>query len=233
MKLRIGSISGRGDVRIEFVHSLFEIQKECTKLGIETEFDSMSGALVEDARNTLATRFLNSDADAIFMMDDDVAVDIRVFKRLLAFERGVVGCYYPQRKLDLQAVFDLVRNGTDFVEATERVNPPVGSDPQKATPSSISEVDWIGTGALLVRRFVFETLIRGGHVAEDIYRAPEGTVSNWGFFSRIHSTGDGLGPRGEDVSFCMRVRKAGIPVFAYKGPGVFHVGTQRFGFEYR
>ncbi|MEO1225606.1 MAG: hypothetical protein AAFX92_15410 [Pseudomonadota bacterium] len=233
MKLRIGSISGRGDVRIEFVQSLFAIQKECFKLGIEAEFDTISGALVEDARNSLASRFVTSDADAILMLDDDIYLDVRVFKRMLAVERGVVGCYYPQRKLDLAAVANNVRNGLDLIQAVERANPPVGSAPQEAVPSAISEVEWIGTGALLVRRFVLEALIKGGQATEDLYKAPEGTVKNWGFFSRLGRTEDGFGPRGEDVSFCLRTRQAGIPIFAYKGPGVFHIGPFHFGFDYQ
>lgn len=233
MKVRIGSISGRGDVRVEFVQSLFAIQKECFSLGIETEFDTISGALVEDARNTLSARFLQGNADAILMMDDDIFLDVRVFKRMLAVERGIVGCYYPQRKLDLQSVAQNVRQGMDLRGAVELANPLVGAAPQDAVSSSISEVEWIGTGALLVRRFVFETMIKNGHATEDLYRAPEGTVKNWGFFSRLSQTDDGYGPRGEDVSFCMRARQSGIPIFAYKGPGIFHVGPYQFGFEYQ
>lgn len=210
---------------------MFQIQKMCFERDIETEFEARFGALVEDARNAQVSRFLNSDADAIMMLDDDISMDPRVFKRMLDFDRGVVGCYYPHRHIDLKAVVRYAKQGIAEHEAIERASPLIGGDPDEATDRAISQVKWIATGALLVRRFVFERIIEQKQVGLNTLEGPDGVRSAWGFFTRIHI--DGVGPIGEDKSFCERVSRSGVPIFAYKGPGVFHHGSFRFGSDFR
>ncbi|MEM7445198.1 MAG: hypothetical protein AAF414_17895 [Pseudomonadota bacterium] len=233
MKLCIGSVSGRGTVCVEFLQSVFAIQSECAAQGIGTALEVISGALVEDARNSLVMKFLASDADALLMMDDDIYLDVRVFKRMMAVERGLVGAFCPQRRLDLPAFAQMIRQGYSVEDAARESNPLVGPTPENAPPSTISEVEWIGTGVMLIRRFVFERIIEKGHVAQEGFNAPEGMKAMWNFFARLPPIGDGMGPRGEDVSFCLRARQSGVPVFAYKGPGIYHIGSYQFGAPYR
>lgn len=231
MKICIGCVSARGDVRIEFVESLAAIMKGCFSLGIDTSFMQFTGALVEDARNMMATHFLNGDADALLMIDDDIYLDVRVFKRMLAVERGIVGCYYPQRTLDIERFAENIRKGMSAEEASQKANPLVGPDPDAAASFAISEVDWIGSGALFIRRLALKTMIENGLVTEERFRSPQQTSKIWGFFSRL-KTEDGVS-RSEDVSFCLRARQCGIPIYAYKGPGLLHSGSFQFGSHYR
>ncbi|MEM8589254.1 MAG: hypothetical protein AAGG65_14445 [Pseudomonadota bacterium] len=230
MKLCFGCISARGDVRIEFVEGLVGILRACAQMGIDTTFMQFTGALVEDARDMMATRFSNGTADALVMLDDDIFLDPRVFKRMLAVERDTVGCYYPQRHLAVEAFADHIRQGMTTSDAAMRASPLVGPDPDGADSFAISEVEWIGSGALLIRRRALETMIKLGKVGKERFRTPQDIAEMWGFFSRLRLD-DGVA-RSEDASFCLRARQCGIAIYAYKGPGVLHSGSFQFGSHY-
>ncbi|MEM7445342.1 MAG: hypothetical protein AAF414_18625 [Pseudomonadota bacterium] len=227
MKLCIGTVSARGDVRIEYVQGLVGILQECAALGIETSFLQFTGALVEDARNMMASHFLQGDGQALLMLDDDIFLDRRVFKRILGVQRGIVGCYYPQRALSMEGFAEKIRAGMGTREAAEAANPLVGPDPDIAADLDLTEVEWIGSGALLIRRPALMRMIECGQVTKERFRTPQDRAEIWGFFSRLQ-LGDGIA-RSEDVSFCLRARQSGIPVYAYKGPGVLHSGSYQFG----
>ena len=73
-------------------------------------------------------------------------------------------------------------------------------------------------------------VIEKGKVAKKTTTSAAGTTDTYGFYEIVYHNDGGGGVRrlSEDYSFCYRLRKAGVPVHAYRGPGVSHVGEMVF-----
>lgn len=152
-------------------------------------------------RNQLVHRFLNESAAAwAFFLDTDMVPDPDVLPRLLARNKDIVGALY------------FARFGPPHPYAGW--HRPDGLEDPVTPEQGLTAVDWVASGALLVRRSVFQRL-----------REP------WFLLS-----GEGLGSgRNEDMGFCAKARAGGLGVWCDTDVIVGHLGApQQVGLaEYR
>lgn len=199
------------------------------KIGILQE----KGTLIEDARNALATRFMNiKDAEYAVMIDDDMVLpcgDSRVYnetykiglpapfssylflERILSHNKPLVGALYfgrhPAGKGQYAEAFE---SDVEDQNAHRLVRPGL-----KATR-------WVATGAMCVHRSVFQAIMDAApEKFPDII--PQKPDHPWAFFRR-------LGPLiGEDVSFCMRATACGIQPYVDTALICGHIGPTIYG----
>lgn len=154
-----------------------------------------------DARNAIVAEFLAGSGAALLFIDTDMAFPADLPERLASHERPFVG-----------ALCHAYMHGTPGPLHTETqtaqpttyrftsAGPEYGVRPVTPGPEELCPVDATGAACTLVRRAVYETV-----------------GSDW--YAPIHGE---YGSYGEDLSFCVRVRQAGIPIVVDTGTRILH-----------
>lgn len=133
-----------------------------------------------EARNQMVEEFLGTGADYLLMVDTDMVFTPGHLRRLVALDTDVAAAAY---------MFDLGR--LDAAVDTPDGIKTLLSDP---LPDGPGQVDYAGSGFMLVKREVFEKI--GG---------------NW--FDHITLEDDAKTWLWEDWSFCKRVKEAGFHIW--------------------
>lgn len=177
----------------------------------------LGNSMIYQARNRLAAKFLETDAKWMLMMDDDMipcigrpewmrhwvtsarsVLDLplqrHIIHKLIGDNKTIVGAAYFER-----------REGAGLVCSDQTLVPRA-----KQYDDAVVEVDWLGTGAMLVHRKVFEDIAK-------TYPEIDGN-----FFHPID------GKTGEDISFCIRAKKSGHSTFIDLSIPTFHVGYKTY-----
>lgn len=185
---------------------------------------SIGDAMVYHSRNTLAQKFLDTDAKYMLMIDDDIIpcigrpqwmratvqaartiADIplqrHVLHRLIGSGQKLIGGAYFGRQ-----------EGAGLMCSAPDLAPRV-----RVYEDSIVPVEWVATGCMLVHRTVLEDIM-----AKFPELKPEKPGQPFDFFHPIKST------MGEDVSFCHRAKQAGHQCHIDLGLPVFHVGYKTY-----
>jgi hypothetical protein len=172
-------------------------------------------SLLDHARSRMATNFLESDADVLLWVDDDMVFDANECLRLCreAFERRtIVGAVCSTRGV--------------MGKLTAKFGPEV-TKLGFFSEGGIHEAISIGCGLTAVHREVFEKLADSGSVPRCNTAGEGNTNSIFPFYMTLVE--DGLW-WGEDTSFCIRARREGFSVLVdtrarvgHKGSYVYHV----------
>jgi hypothetical protein len=189
-------------------------------------FDMAIGdSKIEHARNRLAHKFLETDAKWLMMIDDDIIPCIgrpawfrywvqaarsladlplqrHVLHRMVGAGKTLVGASYFGRQ-----------EGGALMAADQTLAPRA-----RGYEDKVVEVDWVGTGCILIHRKVFEDIRAkfGDALKIDV---PDYDYDYFRPFDSAH---------GEDVSFCKRAKDAGHQPHLDLGLPVFHVGYKLY-----
>lgn len=174
----------------------------------EWRYNDVEDSLVHQARNRLAVDFVRSDCDSLLFVDSD-----------MVFE--------PSDIVKLNN--DLVADNLSFVSALafaahEGGPPCVGKEDPKFKGkfraleeidfgamlySTEGDIDVMGMGVTLINRSVFKQL-------------------SYPWFENITSNGHA---NGEDYTFCIKAKEAGIPFACDTTVRVGHIGKKVYGYE--
>jgi hypothetical protein len=197
--------------------------------GSKVRFDMQIGdAMIYHARNELAMKFLATDAKWLLFIDDDMIIPIGRSGFIKQIAR--LPADYPEKAASLNTVTRLVSHDLDIVGATYfsrnsdgfAINS-LNNDNEYGSrvtqfKDSVLPCKWIGTGCMLIRRNVFETMME---------KFPELAPSNdkmpWNFFQPME---DG---RGEDIAFCARAVECGFQPHVDTMLHAIHVGYGTYG----
>lgn len=147
------------------------------------------GTWRQRGRTQIARWMLENDEDWMLFIDDDQVFAPDLLTRLLSHEKDVVGALCMRRDEPYAPFcFERITEEGHFV--------PI--DLRKHQPDELVRVPAVGTGAMLIRRHVFE-----------------GTPEPW--FP--------IGEQGEDVLFCKAVQEAGFEVYCDLGTRIGHLTT--------
>lgn len=168
----VGLPSGEQGRWTQFAMSLVVLERPAG-----TRLASVSGTYIQASRNNLVEQLLATDGQWLFMVDDDHTFDRRLLINLLDRHLPIVGAAAVSRKPPYYVCAYL-----------PGANHAMGFHDFDGT---LVEVEAVGTGAILIRRNVFEAL-----------------EPPW-FEVGFDENGRNIS---EDVTFCHRAREAGFTV---------------------
>jgi len=168
-------------------------------------------SLVTRARNNLVAKCMsNKQITHILFIDADVGFDVESIYKLIAHDKDIVGGIYPKKTFEPDYVF----------------NP----SPNAKREGNLVEVDDIGTGFMLIKRSVIETMMSKYpdlKYKSDINYSPEAEPFMYALFDTSISkeTGTYLS---EDYTFCERWRNLGGKIYADTSIELTHTGYYPF-----
>ena len=166
----------------------------------------IAGMPFDHARNHAVQQFLASPFQFLFSIDSDMVVPPDTILRLLNRNLPIVSAMYCRRSPP-HSVPVMIKNG-EWVT--------------KFIPGSLVEVDWVGAGALLIHRSVFEKM------------PPQRPGKPW-FDWRVDLRGTGIVPDdtclSEDFTFC-KAAKLSLGVSTYVDTSIQckHAGWAEYTF---
>jgi len=193
-------ILNEGWIRCEHINTvLMMLGTGNVKIHLENPAISW-GIPIANNRNKIVKRFLETDADFLLMFDDDVVPAFNPAQAIL-YDKDVLGL--PTRRRTGQRIEWVVYAKHPVVK-----NRYAAIDLDKVrSDADILKVDAVGTGAILIKRKVLETV-----------KAP---------FMDVFDS-DGLRILGQDLNFCQKAIEAGFEVFA--SPKMICEHVKDFGF---
>lgn len=204
-----------GNCAAEFFLSCLDLQRELTKANIGHDFlVTTNESLITRARNTSVSTFMKHDFEAMMFLDADIqfkAEDVaKLWNEMAENDRDIMVAAYPMK-----------RPGSD-VTAWKN-----GQLVKLDDLNGITEVDYAGTGFMLIRRRVFEAMEKmspqsaydEGNVGKCYAHFDTGVVSDkpmpeWK--DRFYCS--------EDYWFCRKARNLGMKIHLDPSIRLGHVG---------
>ena len=243
-KILIGTPAYDGVLTIACVSSVLQLMESMKKTepNISFKWRQVPGALVDQARNFLASHVLeNRDYTHLLFVDFDMGFSPALIAKMLHFDRLVVGCIYPLKHIDLQKVHTEARShpearvaiakALNFVGSAAMITEFAGSGstrPAIRMEQGFVRVRYAGAGLMLIKREVLEQLKERfpqlwcsiNAEAQAYLGLSEGVLQCFSSFQ------DSKGMfMGEDVSFCRRwIDGCGGEIWACISEEVTHVG---------
>jgi hypothetical protein len=193
-------------------------------------------ALVQRARNTLVTLFLNDpEATHLMFIDADIGFQSGQVRRLLAYDKPLVGGAYPLKHIDWSAVPARVAEAPANLEAAalQYVIGMPESGVAFAEVDGFASVAHVGGGFMLIQRATLLAMI--DHYPDLVYTTalagqnraiPEGERNVALFDCIIDPTTRRYLP--EDYSFCKRWTDMGGEVWVDLRSKLTHIGAHSY-----
>ena len=197
-----------GKLSIKLAYSLAALMPAAMRHGISIRLGHVSGcSIITMARNRLVDEFLKTDCTELFFIDADVIAQPDDILRLLAQsgDKDVTVGNYPRRAKDKKFFMDL-----HFDEQGEL-----------EFEGSLMRINRAGTGFMLIRRHVIETIA----AKSEKYLSNDGVGEVASVFDFKIEDGNFVG---EDYSFCDKARAEGFKVWTDVEISLPHMGTEEF-----
>ena len=137
MKILIGTLSNR-NFKPQTVESLMNLEIPCERIfAVATQ-----GYHIAENRNWLAFKSVNENCDYLFLTDDDMIFPPNTLKKLLSYQKDIVGvaCHPRNSEKKTYVTLDKVhKDNTDL-------------------PKELFECERVGTGIMLIKTEVFKKL---------------------------------------------------------------------------
>lgn len=193
-------------------------------------------SLITRARNGMAYDFMASDATHLMFIDADISFDPEDIVRMVKADKDIICGLYPKKEINWQLVSDAVKKGVDYKDLPNYtgsfvVNLVGGVRESTGNINEPMEIDNGGTGYMLIRRNVFETLkplvpTYTNDMILIVDKNPVKKVISEFFDTSIDEDTNRL--LSEDYHFCKIARKAGFKVYAAPWAKLTHSGTYNF-----
>lgn len=210
----------------DYVASMAATQQAFADAGHKFNIGYVQGlCYIHIARNWLVRNFLASPCDEMIFIDSDIGWDAKELLDLCALDANVVGGAAPYRSgqpgfpVALKSDSEGVLLGHQF----------------PGTDAALLEAEVVPTAMLKIGRGVFQELVRQGMATWRIETDGETKKEKrrWRSFFDFETTPFGDSPDefceyGEDVSFCRKCTKAGIPLWVDPRMTLRHWGMHGF-----
>jgi hypothetical protein len=216
---------------------MVEAVQKFGRAGIQMYYSyMMNESLITRARNSMAYDFLGSDAEFLMFIDADIGFDADAIVKMVEADKDIICGLYPKKEINWQLVSDAVKKGVDYKDLPNYTGSFVVNLVGNATETvgSINEpmeIDNGGTGFMLIRRNVFDTLkplvpTYTNDMILIVDKNPVKKIISEFFDTSIDEDTNRL--LSEDYHFCKIARKAGFKVYAAPWAKLTHSGTYNF-----
>ena len=193
-------------------------------------------SLITRARNNLASEFLSiPEATHLMFIDSDIGFDPNDVIKLILRDKDVVAGPYPQKKLNWAGIKEVASNGGSEEEMkiaslifTHALKDEDGVLKNRLNlTGEVTEVDYAGTGFMLIKREVLEQM-RDAMTDDEWYSIPGIEAKMYDFF-KLHIDKKNRLYLGEDWTFCQTWKDMGGKVWLDESIVLKHVGSYTFG----
>ena len=194
-----------GMLTAQHFQSCMNLKEELTRAGVAHDWlIGWNESLVHRARNEMTATFLKSDHSHMMWLDADIVFAPEGVASLWNHQADVAVGFYAMKRLG---------NPIAAWRAGKLVD-------LKECPAEPFEVDFAGTGFMLVKREVIEHLV----AAAQKYEGPNGEVPLL-YDTLVH---DGIF-ESEDYNFCRKAREAGYKILGDPSIKLGHIGQFVYG----
>jgi hypothetical protein len=220
-----------------YTQSVLQLNNHFRDNNITSMFSFMfNESLITRARNALVNAFLKTDSTHLFFIDSDIGFNPADVIRMINADKEVIGGIYPKKEINWSSVKRAMDNGVEFKDLKHHTGSfvvnLVGYAGEVTVPvNEPCEIYNAGTGFLLIKREVFETLAplvpTYKNDVHDLGNTMVGQEEIKEFFATsIEPETERL--LSEDYHFCYIWRKAGGKVWAAPWATLTHNGTYAF-----
>jgi len=206
-------------VKIPTMISMVKLVKELTLAGFKFELNTMKSPYIAYARNILMSRFLARDEDYLLFIDSDLEFEPECVLKMLLAEKDIICTPYRVKTNDPTAI-----------KYTASIKDPRNV---KILPGALVEIQNGPAGMMLIKRSVFEKLIKDyptheikNHPNEDTFPKDMRIYHFWDCQFK-----DGIW-RGEDIYFCDLARQSGFKIYANLDSTLIHHGSYGYKGKY-
>jgi hypothetical protein len=161
--ISIGTPMFNGSCYGMYALSLLGFSNACHQNGVGYEIFALANeSLIPRARNKIVHHFLRTTCTHLMFIDADIGFDGSDILQLANADKDIIGGAYPKKGINWKKVEDAVKAGippeelNDYVSEGYVVNAHTKEPPKDLTAPY--EVDYIGTGFMLIKRRVFEEM---------------------------------------------------------------------------
>lgn len=210
-KVFIASPSYTGKFDSRFLHAMIESLPLLEKNGIGYEvFTLANHCHVDDSRNKIVWKFLQSDCESLIFLDADVAWEPESLLALAQYDRDIVAGVYPKRSMHDMEYPVHVAPGTKLYSDKE----------------GLVEVLGAPTGFMKIKRHVLEKMAKkNGHRRYKSKAARPDEPAETIIFERTYEGGVRYGG---DIAFCRNWAKMGGKVYIDPEMNLTHLGEIEF-----
>lgn len=190
-------------------------------------------ALITRSRSVLVARFLDMPlATHLLFVDADIVFEPEALLRLLRFDQDFSASFYPLKAVDWDAIPRRVVDGEPLRAAGLTYVGTLLDEPERRVQGSFATAKYAGTGFQLIKRQVFERLIRTHPELQ--FRNVHTLAGQKPHSDHLYAlfecmidpeTGEYLS---EDYAFCRRWRAIGGEIWLDLESRLTHVGPDRF-----
>lgn len=233
-----------GGAEGDYLRGVVGLVGAAERAGVPCAFAWLSNnPVIDRARNVLAAAFLRSDATHLVFIDADIGFVPEELLALVGRMQGddrlaVVGAPYPKRRINWGLVASAAAKGLaeGNPAVLERFSGVFALEPLESAASFALdqpiELKHAGTGLMVIRRDVIETLCERHHelrYAADALDRESGLIGETlaALFHPLIDPGTGQ-MLSDDYAFCHRVRSAGYRIWLAPWMRTSHTGPARF-----
>lgn len=219
-----------------YVRTVIDVQSECIRRGFEFEWGTIPGvSILPLARNKAVNEFLKGDSTHFMFLDSDVGVEAGDIVACVDSGVDFSALPYSRKNLDLELIVSIIRNNPGLgPEALSSVlsGPTLEFNGSENNPIEKSladigfiECDRVGTGAMILKRSVFEKM---SHIVDEYIDRSSDSNSNdlvKNYFG--YSKKDGVFV-GEDWTFCDNWKSIGGAIYLKLNAKTTHEGSVKY-----
>jgi hypothetical protein len=220
-----------------YTQSILNLVNVFSGAGINTQFSFMfNESLITRARNALAHQFLKTDATHLMFIDSDIRFNPADIVKMLEVDKEIICGIYPKKEINWFTVKQAMDNGVEkdklqYYTGSFVVNLVNYAGEVTVPVSEPVEIFNGGTGFMLIKREVFETLADKvpsytNDVGDLSNQMKEKEVIKEFFATSIEPDTNRL--LSEDYHFCRIYRLAGGKVWAAPWAHLGHMGSYLF-----
>lgn len=193
-------------------------------------------SLITRGRNSLTHDFLQTDCTHLMFIDADIGFHPSHIVPMIDADKDIICGIYPKKEINWPKVEQAVKDGVPMQELHLHtggfvVNLVGGALHQEGALYEPMQIENGGTGFMLIKRNVFETLAPlVPEYANDMWRATDtqDTKVIKEFFATSIDEESGNRLLSEDYHFCKIARKAGLTIWAAPWVQLEHHGAYNF-----
>jgi hypothetical protein len=218
-----------------FMKSMMQLISNLQNAGHQAVFiDLYNESLITRARNTLTEMFLRTNSNYLLFIDADQGFETQGVVKMINEGVDLVGAAVPMKGINWKRVKKAAQEDKDDLENYTAIYNVNMNKEQKESlrnnPNQLAEVDYMGTGLMLISRNVFET------IKKDVrqYRSDQPILGGIKFGEPIYDFWQAILDNdkerllSEDYQFCKLWKESGGKIYLAPYIKVTHVGTYWF-----